>query len=369
MAAAKAKKPREAGTGGRAKHGKSIPRGDAFLPGVDTDVLRKMHKEMSGRKDVRKESLIIATAIKWREGLSVSEIARQLLQPRSTVHDWLARLRDRGLEGISDRTAPNHKPILSDIHWIVIGVWLSHAPQAYGFESGLWQVSMLRKMILDRLGIDIKPRTLRATLHRMRLSFRMFRKVPHKSADPETRKKFIKDTQKRMDALAKAGYTNFYEDEMTMLLAAQKGRSWLPRGGRETLKTTFSRRSLKVFGALGKDMLHVMAASSTKSSVFKVFLEALRQKYGRVAFVTDNAKSHRSKLIQEYMESTGGDVVLIYLPPYTPQLNPIEIQWRMIKARLAARYFATEDEMEDSLIRLVESGEVQPVRISTLPMA
>ena len=79
MAAAKSKKPREAGTGGRAKHGKSIPRGDAFLPGVDTDVLRKMHKEMSGRKDVRKESLIIATAIKWREGLSVSEIARQLL--------------------------------------------------------------------------------------------------------------------------------------------------------------------------------------------------------------------------------------------------------------------------------------------------
>ena len=41
----------------------------------------------------------------------------------------------------------------------------------------------------------------------------------------------------------------------------------------------------------------------------------------------------------------------------------------MIKARLAARYFATEDEMDDSLIRLVESGEVQPVRISTLPMA
>ena len=124
-----------------------------------------------------------------------------------------------------------------------------------------------------------------------------------------------------------------------------------------------------MFGALGRNVLHVMAADSTKSAVFKVFLEALRQKYGRVAFVTDNAKSHKSQLIQEYLESTNGDVVLIYLPPYTPQLNPIEIQWRMIKARLAARYFATNDEMEDSIIRLVESGEVQPIRISNLPMA
>ena len=134
MTVAKSKKSRD---GSRARHGTSIPKGDDLLQGVDTDVLREMHAEMSGRKDVRKEALIIAAAIKWREGLGVSEIARQLLQPRSTVHDWLVRLRDRGLEGISDRTAPNHKPILGDIHWIVIGVWLSHAPQAYGFESGL----------------------------------------------------------------------------------------------------------------------------------------------------------------------------------------------------------------------------------------
>lgn len=85
--------------------------------------------------------------------------------------------------------------------------------------------------------------------------------------------------------------------------------------------------------------------------------------------MTDNAASRKSHLIRKYLKSTGGDAVLIYLPPYTPQLNPIKIQWRMIKARLAARYYQTEDEMEDSTIWLVESGEVQPVRISGLPMA
>ena len=126
---------------------------------------------------------------------------------------------------------------------------------------------------------------------------------------------------------------------------------------------------MKVFGALGRGVLHPMQADSTRSAVFKVFLEALRQKYGRVAFVTDNARSHKSRLIQKYLKSAGGDVVLVCLPPYTPQLNPIEVQWRMIKARLACRYHSTEDEMERSIIRLVESGEVQPVRISNLPFA
>ena len=56
--------------------------------------------------------------------------------------------------------------------------------------------------------------------------------------------------------------------------------------------------------------------------MFKVLPEALRQKYGRVAFATDNAASHKSRLIRKYLMSTGGDVVLICLPPYTTQIRP-----------------------------------------------
>ena len=85
-------------------------------------------------------------------------------------------------------------------------MWLTHAPQAYGPESGLWQASMLREMILDRPGMDIRPKTLRGTLQRMNYSFRMLREAPRKSAHPQTRKKFIGDAQKRIvDALARVG--------------------------------------------------------------------------------------------------------------------------------------------------------------------
>lgn len=65
---------------------------------------------------------------------------------------------------------PNHKP-LGDVRWIVIGMWPSHAPQAYCFESGLRQASAVCKMTLDRRGIDIRPLTPEATLKRMGLSF------------------------------------------------------------------------------------------------------------------------------------------------------------------------------------------------------
>ena len=113
----------------------------------------------------------------------------------------------------------------------------------------------------------------------------------------------------------------------------------------------------------------VFDRDSIKSEVFKVFLEAPRQKYGKAALVTDNAKSHRPKLIREYLKSTGGDTAPTCPPPHAPRLDPVWMRWRMIKARLAARCHSAADEMERSIVRLVGSGEVQPVRIPTLPMA
>ena len=83
---------------------------------------------------------------------------------------------------------------------------------------------------------------------------------------------------------------------------------------------------------------------------------------------TENASSHKSKLSKRYPESAGGDVPM-YLPLYTPQLNPTQVQRRTIKARLAVRHSAAGDQIENSIMRLAESGVVQPVRISGLPIA
>ena len=93
------------------------------------------------------------------------------------------------------------------------------------------------------------------------------------------------------------------------LVAAAKG--WLPRGGRETVKTTFSKRSVKVFGALGKRALHLMPARSARSSAFKIFLETPRQEYGKVVFVTNTQSpviQNSSKTASRRLRRRGSDI-------------------------------------------------------------
>ncbi len=43
-----------------------------------------------------------------------------------------------------------------------------------------------------------------------------------------------------------------------------------------------------------------------------------------------------------------------FLPPYTPQLNPIETAWRDLKRRLAGRYFKSTDELKHAITTIVE---------------
>ena len=55
-----------------------------------------------------------------------------------------------------------------------------------------------------------------------------------------------------------------------------------------------------------------------------------------------------------YVESTGGDVELEFLPPYTPQLNPVETVWRDLKKRLAGRFFRSLDELKAAITAILE---------------
>jgi hypothetical protein len=74
------------------------------------------------------------------------------------------------------------------------------------------------------------------------------------------------------------------------------------------------------------------------------FLRQLRQcsrRAGRrVVVITDNAKYHHAKLHAEWRAEQEPEFVLSYLPPYSPDLNPIERIWKLTRRLcLHNRYF------------------------------
>ena len=54
---------------------------------------------------------------------------------------------------------------------------------------------------------------------------------------------------------------------------------------------------------------------------------------------------------------------MAYLPPYTPQLNPIEIQCRVLKDMIAGRYFGSADGLVSAITDLIDSGQMKSVKL------
>jgi len=106
-------------------------------------------------------------------------------------------------------------------------------------------------------------------------------------------------------------------------------RSYDSKPGRATQR-------LSMIGALNQDKVIAPLAfeGDTNTDVFITYLEkvlvpSLRK--GQVV-IMDNAAFHKSPRIKKIIEDAGCS--LIFLPPYSPDLNPIEHFWHSIKNKL-----------------------------------
>lgn len=69
-------------------------------------------------------------------------------------------------------------------------------------------------------------------------------------------------------------------------------------------------------------------AGSVKSPQVVDFLRALVRHIPQpLLLVWDRLPAHRSRAVRDYLESLGGWIHMEYLPPYAPELNPVEYIW------------------------------------------
>ena len=68
--------------------------------------------------------------------------------------------------------------------------------------------------------------------------------------------------------------------------------------------------------------------------------------------IMDNLSSHKRAGVKEAIESVGAQ--LFYLPPYSPDLNPIELAFSKLKTLLRKAAARTVDDLENAIVRIIE---------------
>jgi transposase len=114
-----------------------------------------------------------------------------------------------------------------------------------------------------------------------------------------------------------------------------------------------TRKSVGYFGAVRlRDGKLVFQREEKKFNAvtFHRFLKYLRQTSSRsqrrIIVITDNARYHHAKLHADWRNRQEAQFILDFLPPYSPDLNPIERLWKLTRRfSLHNRYFPTLEEV------------------------
>lgn len=143
-------------------------------------------------------------------------------------------------------------------------------------------------------------------------------------------------------------------DEASFQLTTTYKKIWFPSG--ETPRGAFfwSNKKLITFGALtSKHKFYYDFYIGQNSFTFKMFLKNLFKKLSKkkkYLLILDNAGFHKTQCIKNLLNEYSPRINVEYIPPYSPELNPIETCWKVTKNNVTkSQYFENIEKMQNAL--------------------
>jgi transposase len=98
-----------------------------------------------------------------------------------------------------------------------------------------------------------------------------------------------------------------------------------------------ARERQTAFGTVNPDSGQVVASFAERGNAktFRKHLKKVIKTFGcRIILVLDNVRYHHALKLQPFLEQHKGELELLFLPPYSPDLNPIERVWWFMRKKI-----------------------------------
>ncbi len=210
-------------------------------------------------------------------------------------------------------------------------------------------------------------------LHRHGFSYKKPMCVPYKF-DAGKQQQFIGDDNALKNKIGENEPTLFI-DTVHPSRSTKLSYGWMKSGKKpvQMVETTGGQTRLNVIGALNltrieNTMIREYSSINAKSVVF---FSSIRETYSfrkKIHIILDGAGYHRSEIVQFFAEVL--NIELHYLPPYSPNLNPIERLWKYVNEQVRNNvYFPDAKTFRETLhhffhVTLPEKAQELTIRLT-----
>lgn len=284
-------------------------------------LLRRLLKHSRHHRVRQRAHCIVLSA----QGVTIPQLMRTFAVSRKTITNWLNAWDAFRFPGLYDAHGKGRKPTFTPDQQEQIKTWRKAFPK---------NLNAILALVQETYGISVKKRTIQRVLKSRRCSWRRVRHRPKGSPDSQEYEKKTEELE-TLQRQEDAGLIDLlYFDESGFSLTSLLPYAWQEIG--ETIELPAGeKRRLNVVGFLSRtQQLHAwLFEASINSDVVIACLDAISEMITKeTVVVMDNASFHTSDAVKEKQDDwEAKGLTLFFLPPYSPQLNLIEILWRFMK--------------------------------------
>ncbi|WP_345375351.1 IS630 family transposase, partial [Algivirga pacifica] len=310
------------------------------LPAEDRKLLRNIQKFAKESNRYIRATVILM----FDDGYTPTQISNILSVSLSSTRRYLSTYQEGGIEALDDDNFVAYSGKLNDDQLKELDVALS--------KELYLTAAQIVTYIKNTFHVEYTENGVTALLHRLGYSYKKTQPTSSK-ADPEAQKVFLDQMNELFEELQ--------EDEVLCCMDAvhpthnvRSAYGWIKKGKEYYVPSNSGRDRVNINATLNtKEVTDVITHTSdtvdTESTItlFKE-VEAHYSNKNTIYIICDNARYYRSKKLIEWLKMS--KIKLVFLPPYSPNLNLIERLWKyMRKTVIDYHYYKTRQEFTEAI--------------------
>ena len=293
------------------------------MPNAENCTLAEL--ETAAGAAVSKRSHVRMMAVKaLLLGITYEQVAALYAVPEKTLSRWVGRFNERGIDGLIEGRHTGRPKKITPEQSSAYEELIRHPERV---DQTHWTGKKFQGYLTKQLDQEIGYRTVVHWLHDKGFRLKVPRSWPD-GQDEEKRKYFVERLQ---GYLGDPDIDLWYLDETGIEGDPRPRRRWAKKGEkiRHPYQGTHLRMSVTGTVCPRTGEFYALIFSHSDTEVFQTFLDHANRdisfERNRNLLILDNATWHKRKSLR------WGDFEPVFLPPYSPDLNPIERLWLVMK--------------------------------------
>src|SRR5487761_1903870 len=295
-----------------------------FLSEAQEQEYKKMHKQNKSKREADRIKAILLL----NKGYDYEQTAEILLMDEDSIRRWYKEYQLGGMENLLADRYEGGESKLSMEEQKEVSDYLDNHICLSAKEVCHYVEQQYKKQYTFKGMTDL--------LHRMNFTYKKPKHIPGK-ADRAAQEEFIKQYEE-LKATKSAADKIYFMDGTHPLHNSQLGYGWIKKGKEKFIKANTGRRRVNINGAYNiaqhKAIVREDESINAQSTITLMEQIQEQQSEGKIFLIADNARYYRCKLVSEYLQQNER-IKIIFLPPYSPNLNLIERLWKWVKKKVA----------------------------------